>query len=121
MIGGSFTHLGRSMIGPQFAKVMFLHVSVCPREGHVWWGACMARGMHGRGHAWQGGMCVGRHAWWGACVVGCACMPPQQILRDTVNEWAVGILLECILVKIFYYARALQCNFGACSSAHISR
>ena len=40
---------------------------------------------------------------------------PQQILRDTVNEWAVRILLECILVKIFYYALALQCNLA---SAH---
>ena len=31
----------------------------------------------------------------GACMVGgCA----WQILRDMVNEWAVRILLECILV-----------------------
>ena len=37
-------------------------------------GACMAGGMHGRGvHAWQ-------------------------ILRDTFNERALRILLECILV-----------------------
>ena len=44
--------------------------------GHAW-GACMAGGMHGRGRAWQ-------------------------ILRDTVNERAVHILLECILVlKMF--------------------
>ena len=68
MIGGSFTHLGRSMIGPQFAKVMFLHVSVCPREGHVWWGACMARGMHGRGACVAGG-----HVCWEACMVGGMC------------------------------------------------
>ena len=51
------------------------------------WRACMAGGC-----AWQGG-----HAWQGACVAGEACMP-QQILRDTVNERAVRILLECILV-----------------------
>ena len=38
-----------------------------------------------RGHAWQGGMSA-THA------------PPRQTLRDTVNEWAVSILLECILV-----------------------
>ena len=53
--------------------------------GCAWWGACMAGGMHcggmhGRGHVWWGG----GHAW--------------QILRDTVNERAVRILLECILV-----------------------
>ena len=39
-------------------------------------GACVAGGMHGRE----------------------VCMPPQ-ILRDTVNERAVRILLECILVN----------------------
>ena len=44
------------------------------RGGYVWWGVCMAGG-----HAWQGG-----HVW--------------QILRNTVNERAVRILLECILV-----------------------
>ena len=38
-------------------------------------GVCVAGGgMHGRGHAWQ-------------------------ILQDTVNEQAVRILLECILVQ----------------------
>ena len=49
-------------------------------------GACMAGGgaVHGRGCVWQGGMC-GMHT-------------PHQILRDTVNEQAVCILLECILV-----------------------
>ena len=44
--------------------------------GRAWqWGVC------GRGAAWQGG-----HAW--------------QILRDMVNERAVRILLECILVRL---------------------
>ena len=64
---------------------------------HAWWGgACVAGGMHGRGacmegvcvwqgeHVWQGGMCGRGRAW--------------QILRDTVNERAVRILLECMLV-----------------------
>ena len=63
--------------------------------GHVWWeghawqggvhgrGVCMAGGMHGRGMCMAGGMC-GR--------------APQQILRNTVNERAIRILLECILV-----------------------
>ena len=53
-------------------------------------GLCVAGGMHGRGHAW-----------WGACVAGgcLACTPPFP--PDTtiyVNERAVRILLECILV-----------------------
>ena len=47
--------------------------------------ACMAGGVcMAGGHAWQGGMCGGGHA--------------LQILRDTVNERAVRILLECFLV-----------------------
>ena len=52
-------------------------------------------GMCGRGHVWQGGgwVCMaGGHAWWGACAGGGACV------ADTVNERAVRILLECILV-----------------------
>ena len=58
------------------------------QEGHVW-GACMARGMCGRG-----------------CMAGGACMPhtpPWKTLRPrhTVNERAVRILLECILVYTF--------------------
>ena len=50
--------------------------------GCAWLGVCMVRGdMHG-----SGGM-HGMHV-------------PQQILQiwHTVNEWAVRILLECILV-----------------------
>ena len=64
---------------------------LCGR-GYVWQGACVAGG-----HAWQG--CV----WQGACMVG-VCMAgghARQILRDMVNERAVCILLECILVPIF--------------------
>ena len=42
--------------------------------------ACVKNSVHGGGgHAWQG-------------------MPHWQILRDTVNERAVRILLECVLV-----------------------
>ena len=68
------------------------------------WGACMvAEGWHvwlqggmrgcGRGHAWL----VGGHAWLpgGACRGGM-----RGIQQDTVNERAVSILLECILVSI---------------------
>ena len=80
--------------------------------GHAWQGACVAVGgsMHGRGHVWQWGgtsmhatpsrgACVaGGHVWQGGAWHACH---PQQIPRDTVNsvnEWAVRILLECILV-----------------------
>ena len=62
----------------KLAKVMFLHVSVCSRGGGRAW---RGLGMHGRGRAWRGQ----------ACVVGGG-------VRDTVNERAVRILLECILV-----------------------
>ena len=40
----------------------------------------MAWGVHGEGHAWQGGVCMvggiyGRgHAWQGACMAGGTCM-----------------------------------------------
>ena len=86
---------------------------VCSREGHVCQGGmrgggvCTAgEGMHGRGASvhgrdawgcvWQG-MHGGGHAWQGVCI-------PQQILRDTVKERAVRILLECILVRILFIA-----------------
>ena len=57
----------------------------------MWQGVCMVGGMHGRG-------------WRGVCMAGEGCMHGGggrvwQILRDTVNERAVRILLECILVK----------------------
>ena len=48
-----------------FAKVMFLQVSVCPRVGGSVWqggvcggGVCVAGGMRGTGRAWQRG-----HEW----------------------------------------------------------
>ena len=56
-------------------------------------GACVVGGMHGRGACVVGGM-HGR----GACMAG---GHAWQKLRDTVNEQAVRILLECILVLIF--------------------
>ena len=56
------------------------------------------------GHVSQGGMCGGGGgcAWWGlhawqGHVWGGVCLP-WQIAMDTVNERAVRILLECILV-----------------------
>ena len=71
----------------------------CMAGGHVWQeacvvqgvcgrGACMAGGMHGKGACMAGGVHGG--SVWHRC--------PQQILRDTVNERAARILLECILV-----------------------
>ena len=87
--------------------------------GHVWLpgAACMIAGgvwlpggMHGcrgacmivEGCAWLQGACVaaGGHAWlWGACMVVGVC----RIRRDTVNERAVRILLECILVDFIFF------------------
>ena len=73
--------------------------------GGVWlWGTCVVAG----GHAWLGACMVAEGVWlggvwlWGACVVaGGACMAVggmHRIRRATVNERAVRILLECILV-----------------------
>ena len=55
----------------------------CVAEGCAWWdGACMAGG----------------HAWWGVCMAGGGHV--WQILRAMINERAVRLLLECILVKL---------------------
>ena len=51
------------------------------------------------GRAWQGETCT---------VGGHACMHPLQILRDTVNERAVRILLECILVLLCAHMRTVR-------------
>ena len=69
-------------------------------------GACMvAGGMHGCGeHACCGGTCM---------VGGCAWLQGgmHRTRRDTVNERAVRILLECILIfYIFYYVKAVDAN-----------
>ena len=94
----------------------YVFTGVCLSMGggwHAWQGVCVG-GMHGRGHAWwgacvAGGACMAR----GACVAGGACMARGacilggmcgkggcacQTVQDTVNEWAVCILLEYILV-----------------------
>ena len=90
---------GACMVGGMHGR------GACVVGGHVWWGcawwgvcmvgACMAGepSMVG-GHARQGAACMAG----GACVAGWVCA--WQILRDTVNERAVPILLECILVYI---------------------
>ena len=103
---------------------------LCMAWGCAWWGACMARSKCGRG-VHGGGMCGIRCAWgacmahpptphqilqvMGVCIAGgmhgrghvwqgvcMACPPHCQILRDTVNEWVVRILLECILVFVLF-------------------
>ena len=58
-------------------------------------GACMVA--RGEGAWLLGCMVAGGHAWLsgGACVVAGGM---HRIRRDTVNERAVRILLECILV-----------------------
>ena len=108
----------------KFVKVMFLHLSVSHSvnrggappinevcEGYVFTpvcqsfcsqgvGACVAGGVHGRGHMWQGDMCgrgamcgrghvwQGCHVWWGAmCGRGCACPPPPT--HTTRYGWSM--------------------------------
>ena len=107
--GNIFTHVCHSV-----------HRGVCMvAGGHVW----LLRGsMHGcrgvacmvaGGHVWlQGGMHgCGGHVWllwgvcgcWGVCIVVGVCMVVGgmcRIQQDTVNERAVRILMECILVSI---------------------
>ena len=67
----------------------------------VWQGVCMVGGVHGGGACVVGGVWQERCVWQGgvrgrgACMMGGA----WQIPRDTVNERAVRILLECILVQ----------------------
>ena len=58
----------------KFAKVMFLQVFVCPQG--------------------EGGLHAGGSASGWVCIQG----DPHWILWDTVNKWAVCIILECILV-----------------------
>ena len=117
MVNCKYVHNNKSYYRPQakFAKVMFLQVSVCPHGGHAWllWGVHVFSG---------GGMCgffLGGHAWFSrGGMHGCSCGGGMcgfsggggmcgffwggmhRIRRDTVNERAVCILLECILVVL---------------------
>ena len=65
--------------------------------------ACVKNSVHGgEGCAWQGVCMAGGHAWQGACMAGGRAW---QILRDTVNELAVCILLEmhsCLVYSFSY-------------------
>ena len=78
-----------------WGKVMFLHLCVIlfTGEGSTWGGVLHPGGrlhrgvdLHPGGSAFRRGLHAG---------VG---RPPYWMLRDTVNERAVHILLECILV-----------------------
>ena len=88
-----------------WGKVMLLYMSVILSRGWL-------PSMHHRSHD-QGGLLPGGSAsregsasrgW--MCIqggsasggVGQTCPPANRILQDTVNKWAVRILLECILV-----------------------
>ena len=114
----------------------YVFTHVCLSTG---WGSCMAgEGMHGggcmargygRGHAWQGACVAGGECMAGVCMaeegVYMACTPSLQILRDTVNEWAVSILLECILVVILLhtYRCTLQrkcCTGDLCNNEYFN-
>ena len=98
--------------GGMHGKGAYMVGGVCGR-GCAWQGgmcsrgACMTGGMHGRGCAWQGvhggsvhcrGHAWQRGAWWGVCMVGG--MRGGRHAWHTVNEQAVRILLECILVML---------------------
>ena len=94
-------------------KVMFLHLSVSHSVHRGWGvGVGVAGGMHGRMHACH--TCPLCHTHPLPCMPPCharplPCTPPRhthtpamhappRILRDAVNERAVHIILECILV-----------------------
>ena len=84
-------HLVTNYYRPQtkFAKVMFLHLSICSQEGPASRGVCIWGCLH-PGGLHPGGLHPG-----GVCIQA---DPLHWILRDKVNERAVRILLECILV-----------------------
>ena len=78
---------GQSRMDCMHGRVVCVVGGMCGR-GHAWqWMVCMAGCVHGRGCLWQRRSVHGTHT-------------PLQILRNTVNERAVRILLECILVNI---------------------
>ena len=66
-------------------------------RGHAWWGMCMAGGMHGGG---EGGCMHDRGHAWHRCPTS---QPDTTTYSDMVNEQAVRILLECILVHRSFY------------------
>ena len=83
MCGGGACVVGACMVG------------ACMVGGHAWWGVYVAGGCGG-GACMAGRMCGRGVCMGGVHGRGCA----WQILRDTVNERVVGILLKCILVYL---------------------
>ena len=91
----------------------------CPKGGHAWGvvcgrGACVAGGCMAGGVCMAGGMCGGGGHAWGWCMAGGGMhgrgRHAWQILRNTVNERAVCILLECILVGLCVCLGVGQCK-----------
>ena len=75
----------------KFAKAMFLHLSIILFKGGGGGYCIQRRGLHPGGQHLRGSAFRGR--------VGKTPFP-HRILQDTVNERAVHILLECILVSL---------------------
>ena len=90
---------------PKFGKRLCFYtcLSVILFTGGVCiWGVCIQRGLHGgRGVLHLGDIHPGGSASREVCIQGVGQTPPPHfVLWETVNEWAVRILLECILVCI---------------------
>ena len=116
----------------KFAKVMFLHLTV---SHFVHMRGLHPRGLHpgclhpgkvcikgGRGSALGGGICIqrGLHPR-GVCIQGFGqTFRPPRILWDTVNERAVRILLECILVWSCFGSRPRWLNVRVYVSYNIA-
>ena len=89
---------------------MFLHLCVILFTGHMTGGSALGVGVGIQGAR-------GSASWWGG---GLGRLPPKihvcmyGILQDTINKWAVHILLECILVAhlIFQINRRLTLKNG---------
>ena len=103
-----YAFLGYHRLQKKFAKVMFSQVSVCPwgrvRAYAPWAGHTCPQSFMSPGHAHPPGHTCPLRACMpspGTHATGHAC-PPRQILRDVLNERAVLIILECILVKLFH-------------------
>ena len=99
----------RGCRGACVAKVGGMHGEggIRGEGGHVWWrgvcvakGACVAKGgMHGKrgGMHGKGGVCMVKG---GMCGEVGVCAWDMTRYGDTINEPAVRILLECILVSV---------------------
>ena len=102
VVGGGHAWLPRGKHGCQGVCIVAGGVCMVVGGGHAW----LPGGVHrcqGGMHGCRGGVhgCGGMHGCRGACVVVgglCGCRGACRIRRDTVNERAVRILLECILV-----------------------